>query len=284
MDFDKMAADATLYILKHHISLGSYVSPDGNQLGPPSGSGTLVSFEVDGKRAYGILTAAHVARWTPIIKKNGENQEWIGLMKPSENQGCACLCTFRFQYFSVSIAHFHEQTGIAYRPDLAFILLGIDEYPKHELFEKSEFYDMDNDISFLVEEDPQVFSGFFRGACMEKEIKDGFLNTPICFGGGEKIRFDARAFVQYWEIPNTSGQTMRGGSGAAFWQFRCNENGDLIKSLAGVITAESTGCDLIEAIAASYIFDDFLPNLKKQVRNELSLNFSSKTSESLQKS
>lgn len=279
MDFDKIVADATSSILRHHISLGSSVSPDGNQLGPPRGSGTLVSFDVDGKRAYGILTAAHVARWIPIIKKKEESQEWIGVMKPSEGQGCACLCPFRFWYFSASTDHFYEQTGISYRPDLAFILLGIDEHPKHELFEQSEFYDMDNDISFPVEENSLVSSGFFRGACEETEIKDGILNARMCFGWGEKIRFDSRAFVQYWEIPNINHQTMRGASGAVFWRFRYNENGNLIKSLAGVVTAESAECDLIEAIAASYIFDDFLPNLKKQVRNELSLNLSSKSSE-----
>lgn len=193
-------------------------------------------------------------------------------MKPSQGEGVACHCTFRFQYFNAATTHFHEQNEIAYRPDMAFVLLGIDEYFQHELFEQSEFYDMDSDCSLPVTEDPKIFSGFFRGACTDAEIKDGFLNTPICLGGGEKIHFDERAMAQYWEIPNTNRQTIRGASGAGFWRFRCDEGGLLTKSLAGVVIAESVDCSQIEAMAASYVFDDFLPALKAQVQHELSLS------------
>lgn len=272
MSFDKIFTEASSFMLKHHVSLGSSAASDGGKLSPPSGSGTLVKFQVDGKTAYGILTAAHVLRWAPIIQKRGENRQWLGLMKPSQGDGVACLCTFRFQYFSAATVHFHEQDGTAYRPDVAFVLLDIDERPQNELFGQSEFYDMDNDSSLSVTEDTKIFSGFFRGACTDAEIKDGVLNTPICLGGGEKIRFDERSAVQYWGIPNKSRQTIKGASGVGFWRFRCDADGLLTKSLAGVVIAERIDCSQIEAMAASYLFDDFLPALKLQVRHELSLS------------
>ena len=229
-----------------------------------------MSFLLSGKRVYGILTAAHVARWLPLIV-NDAKQQFIGLTKPSQEEAAhACLSSFPFMYLSADIRYLHSQRGCAYRPDIAFILLGIEGYPEHELFEQSGFYDLDNDIALPLEEDPQILSGFLRGACPSAEVSiDGFLNTPICFGGGEKICFDEQAFVQFWDIPNTSRQSIKGGSGAGFWRFRYDENRRLIKSLAGVITAEGLDYDYIEAIAASYIFDTFLPSLKAQIQHEL---------------
>ncbi len=264
-----MTEQASSHILKHHVSLGCF--SDGERLSNPNGSGTFVSFFVDGKRAYGILTAAHVARCLPLIV-NGAKQQFIGLTKPSQGEAAhACVASFRFMYFSADIRHFHFSDGSAYRPDIAFILLEIDGFPKHELFEQSEFYDLETDVVFLLEEDTQVLSGFFRGACPQAEVsEDGFLNTPVCLGGGEKICFDDRAFVQFWHIPNTSRKSIKGGSGAGFWRFRYDQNRLLMKSFAGVITAEGPDCDYIEAIAAPYIFETFLPSLKTQVQHVLS--------------
>lgn len=55
-------------------------------------------------------------------------------------------------------------------------------------------------------------------------------------------------------------------------RFRCDADGLLTKSLAGVVIAERIDCSQIEAMAGSYLFDDFLPALKVQVRHELSLS------------
>ena len=264
--FFQMSEQASEHILRYHVSLGCTPLP-GDRLSAPFGSGIFAKFQLDGRTIYGILTAAHIARDLPLIFN--QNRQFIGLTKPSQTEeALACLVTFYLIYCSADIRYFNAAGRDAYRPDVAFIVLGIDKVPEHELICSSAFYDLDTNPEFLFEKDPQILSGFFRGACNLDEVsEDNFLYTPVCFGGGEEISYDVEVAVQYWKIPNKSLETIAGGSGSGFWRFRYNEEGILVKSLAGVITGE--GEDFIEAISFSYLIETFLPGLKAQVKDLL---------------
>ena len=251
--------EAERYILAHHVSLGD--SPGNPNLvsPPPSGSGTFVKFTIqEGMVVYGILTAAHVARWLRFGKN--DNRQFLGLSKLQKGDTVACSVTFPFIYHVASIEHFHSTSGDGYQPDIAFIALGINEcLPSHELIADSSFYDLDSnqELELYI---CQVFSAFYKGA---GEIRpDGLINTFVAFGGGEILKFDEKIGVQYWRVPNTSGESIAGGSGAGFWRLIYN-NGVLRKSLEGVITAEDRNYEYFEAIATSYLYDTFLPQLKK---------------------
>ena len=94
-------------------------------------------------------------------------------------------------------------------------------------------------------------------------VKWNNLNyTCITFGGGEILKFDEKIGIQYWKIPNTSGDSISGASGAGFWRL-IYENGILRKSLEGVVSAEECSYDYIEAMSAPYLYDTFLSGLKK---------------------
>lgn len=83
---------------------------------------------------------------------------------------------------------FHSESDDAYRSDIAFIALGVDgRLPSHELITGSLFYDLDANKE-LVMHDPQIASAFYRGAAPKRS--DGLLDTAVCIGGGERLRFD----------------------------------------------------------------------------------------------
>lgn len=258
--FEKMVSEASEYVLAHHVSLGnSYANPS-IPLPPPNGSGTFVRFKIDAGIVYGILTAAHVARWLRFGRNN--QGEFLGLSKPQNTDSIACSVTFPFIHHVAPLDRFHVYSHEAYRPDLAFIALGLNRYANHELLHNSNFFDLDANIELGFMEDPLILSFFFRGACHTSEIStDGYMNTSLCIGGGEVIRHDTETNIQYWEIPNTSRKSIGGGSGAGFWRFRY-EGEVLKKSLEGVIIAEAESFSHIEAMASPYLYDSYLVDLK----------------------
>ena len=61
--------------------------------------------------------------------------------------------------------------------------LGGNQFAAHELLDGSIFYDLDSNQEFGLQEDRNIFSGFYRGACNDDEIStDGYLKTSICLG------------------------------------------------------------------------------------------------------
>jgi len=68
--------------------------------------------------------------------------------------------------------------------------------------------------------------------------------------------------IPYWKVPNTSKQSISGGSGAGFWRFDTSKN--LIEaSLEGIVVSESRDHSYFEAIDSDYIYNDFLSKLRK---------------------
>jgi hypothetical protein len=266
--FEKMLSEASEYVLAHHVSLGGSHANPSIPLPPPNGSATFVRFRIKGGVVYGILTAAHVARWL----KFGRNRQgqFLGLSKPQGADGIACSVTFHFIHHVAPLNHFHAYSNKAYRPDLAFIALGLDRYSDHQLLHNSKFFDLDANIELGFTEDPRIFSAFFRGACHDSEISaDGYMATALCIGGGEVIKHDLETHVQYWKVPNTSRKSIGGGSGAGFWRFRYEE-GVLKKSLEGVVISEGENFDFFEAMAPSYPYDSYLGDLKNFCEENLS--------------
>ena len=263
---EKLLEEAEEHVLTHHVSLGGASSNPAFPSPIPDGSGTFVKFSISCNQiVYGILTAAHVARWL----KFGQNEkgQFVGLSRLQNGDTIACSVTFPFIYHVASKHHFHLTSKEGYLPDIAFIALGLNKYlPVHELIENSSFYDLD-DNKELELCNQQVFSSFCKGA--GKLRPDGLIDTCITFGGGEFLKFDEKIGCQYWEIPNTSGSSIAGASGAGFWRF-IFENGILRKSLEGVIIAEGDGYDYIEAMETSYLYDSFLPELKKYCAENIS--------------
>ncbi|MCE5294375.1 MAG: hypothetical protein LLF94_07145 [Chlamydiales bacterium] len=249
---------ASQLILDYHVSLGDSV--DGHVLASPNGSGTFVKFSVLNKTMFGILTAAHIARRLKITTK--DMHQFIGISKPHLQDALGCLTPFYFIFCNADIRHFHSKLDEGYLPDIAFIALGIDTFPKHEIFTKSKFYDLDANTELGYEEDMNIFSTFFRGACNDDEITKEGLLAEFCLGGGETIRFDNETNISYWKIPNSSNKSIAGASGAGFWRHKIDKE-NLQTSLEGVIIAESLLYDYVEAISPSYLYDTFLPNLKK---------------------
>ena len=256
---EQLLNEASEHILAHHVSLGD--SPgDPTRISPsPSGSGTFVKFSIKHNLTiYGILTAAHVARWLGFGRYN--QHQFLGLSKLLKDVTIACSVSFPFIYHIAPPEEFHSQSDDAYRPDTAFIALGInDRLPNHELISNSFFFDLDSNQELPLS-DNQIFSGFCKGAGTPRP--DGLLNTFVALGGGEILKFDEKANIQYWQVPNTSRESIAGGSGAGFWRFILD--GDVLrKSLEGVITSESRNCDYFEVMEPSYIYYRFLPLLKK---------------------
>jgi hypothetical protein len=258
---EKILDEASEHILAHHVSLGS-PSPAGASLPPPNGSGTFVRFSIQqGFVVYGILTAAHVMRWL----KFGRNDqgEFVGLSKLQKGNTLACSITFPFVYHIASIEHFHSQSTAGYRPDIAFVALGINErLPDHELIQGSSFYSLDDNQELKLN-NQQIFSAFCKGA--GKVRPDGLLNTFVAFGGGEFLINGA----QSWAIPNTTRESIAGASGAGFWRF-FYDDGALSKALEGVVIAEGGDYDYVEAMATPYLYDIFLPQLKRFCTDNLS--------------
>lgn len=258
-ELEEVFAEAERHVLSHHVSLGHSPGDSGIISPAPIGSGTFVKFCFqENSIAYGILTAAHVAK--PLKFGKNDNREFLGLSKLQNGDTIACSVTFPFIFCIASKEHFDSLSTDGYRPDIAFIALGINDHlPNHELVLDSFFYDLDCNQEQEIA-DQQVFSTFYKGAGNIRA--DGLINTYTAFGGGEILKFDQVARVQYWRVPNTSGESIGGGSGAGFW--RCKyENGVLQKSLEGVVIAEGENYDYFEALAPSYLYDDFLPQLKR---------------------
>lgn len=258
--FEQMLSEASECVLAHHVSLGGSCANSAIPLPLPNGSGTFVRFKIDAGIVYGILTAAHVARWLKL-GRNSQGQ-FLGLSKLQNGDSIACSVTFHFIHHVAPLDRFHINSHKAYRPDLAFIALGLNRYSNHELLHNSKFFDLDANVELGFTEDPRILSGFFRGACHASEISaDGYMNTPLCIGGREVIRHDTETNIQYWEIPNTSKKSIGGGSGAGFWRFRY-EREELKKFLEGVIIAEADNFSNIEAMAPPYLYDTYLIDLK----------------------
>lgn len=251
------------HVLKFHVSLGSYLGS--SELPPPIGSGTFVKFSTLAYVVYGILTAAHVVK---DLKFGLPGQPaFVGLSKPQNGDTVACSVSFPYIYSCVEIEGFHSDSDDSYRPDIAFIALGIDgRLPNHELITESLFYDLDSNEE-LITYDPQIASAFYRGAAPKRP--DGLLDTAVCIGGGERLRSDDKAHLQYWEIPNDTNKSIAGGSGAGFWRFYC-EKQQITPSLEGVIISEErSNYSYFEALATPYLYEDFLPKLKEFCKNNL---------------
>lgn len=253
-----------IHVMKYHVSLGSYLGS--SELPPPIGSGTFVKFSIPSHTIYGILTAAHVIK--DLRFGIAGQPSFVGLSKIQNGDTIACSVSFPYIYGCVETKGFNSESNEGYRPDIAFIGLGIDgRLPVHELITGSSFYDLDTNVD-LVMYDPQIASAFYRGAAPIRP--DELLDTAVYIGGGEKLKLDDQTHLQYWEVPNTSNKSISGGSGAGFWRFQCGEQ-PMIASLEGVIISEeSLTYSYFEAMATPYIYEDFLPNLKSYCNNNLS--------------
>ncbi len=245
------------YVLKYHVSLGSYL--DSSELPPPIGSGTFVKFSTLAHVVYGILTAAHVIKGLKFGLLG--QPTFVGLSKLQNGDTVVCSASFQYIYGCVEIEGFHSESDDGYRPDIAFIALGIDDrLPNHELITESLFYDLDTNKGLVIY-DSQIASAFYRGAAPQRP--DGLLDTAVCIGGGERLRFDDKANLQYWEIPNDTHKSIAGGSGAGFWRFQC-EKQQITPSLEGVIISEKrSNYSCFEALATPYLYEEFLPELKE---------------------
>ncbi len=251
------------HVLKFHVSLGIYLGF--SELPPPIGSGTFVRFSTLEHVVYGILTAAHIVK---DLKFGLPGQPaFIGLSKLQNRDTVACSVSFSYIYGCVEIEGFHSDSDNGYRPDIAFIVLGINGHlPNHELITESLFYDLDSNEEFVMH-DPQIASAFYRGAAPKRP--DGLLDTAVCIGGGERLRFDEKAHLQYWEIPNDTNKSIAGGSGAGFWRFYY-EKEQITPSFEGVIISEEcSNYSYFEALATPYLYEDFLPKLKEFCKNNL---------------
>ncbi len=251
------------HVLKYHVSLGSYY---GSSVLPlPIGSGTFVKFTVLTHVIYGILTAAHVVRGLKFGLL--DQPAFVGLSKLQNGETIASSVSFSYIYCCVDIQGFYSDSDEGYKPDIAFIALGIDGHlPNHELITESSFYNLDNNKE-LVMYDPQIASAFYRGAAPLRP--DGLLDTAVCTGGGERLRFDDKTHLRYWEIPNDTNKSIAGGSGAGFWRFKC-EKQQITPSLEGVVVSEERlNYSYFEALATPYLYDDFLPSLKDFCKNNL---------------
>ena len=171
--FDKIE----VHVLKYQVSLGSYRGT--SELDLPIGSGIFVKFRISSHVIYGILTASHVIK---ELKFGLVGQPaFVGLLKLQNGDTIACSVSFAYIYGCVEIEGFHSDSKDGYRPDIAFIALGIDGLlPDHELIAESSFYDLDTNTKFVIC-DPQIASAFYRGAAPKRP--DGFLDTGLYLGG-----------------------------------------------------------------------------------------------------
>ena len=252
------------HVLAYHVSLSSYLG--NSELPTPTGSGTFVKFSISSHSIYGILSAAHVVKELKFGLK-GE-PSYIGLYKFQRGNTVACIAQFSYIYGIASIEGFQFNSREAYKPDIAFIALGIDDHlPKHDLIIRSSFYDLDGHID-LITHDPQIASAFYRWAAPKRP--DGLLDTAVHIGGGELLKYDDEAKLHYWQVPNELNKSISGGSGAGFWRFDCNQQ-IRVSSLEGVvISEESESYSYFEALSPSYLYDEFLPHLKHLCRKNLS--------------
>jgi hypothetical protein len=244
------------HLLAYHVSLGSYFGH--SELPDPIGSGTFVKFSISSHSIYGILSAAHVVKDLKL-GVNGE-PSYIGLSKLQRGYTVACITTCPYIYAIASIEGFHSNYRSAYKPDISFIALGIDDFlPKHDLITNSSFYNLDGHIG-LIAHGPQIASAFYRGAAPKRP--DGLLDTAAYIGGGEVLKYDDEAKLHYWQVPNELHKSISGGSGAGFWRFDCNQQ-TIAPSLEGVVVSEdSESYSYFEAITTSYLYDEFLPRIK----------------------
>ena len=263
---EKLLQEASEHILSHHVSLGDSPGDPSILSPPPNGSGTFVRFSItEGMVVHGILTAAHVARWLKFGRN--DTHQFLGLSKLHKGDTIACSVTFPFIYHIAPLEGFHSTSNEGYRPDIAFIALGINQrLPSHELLIESSFFDLDSNEELELS-NSQIFSAFYKGA--GKTRPDGLLDTYVAFGGGETLKFDEKSGVQYWRVPNTSGESIAGGSGAGFWRF-IKSQGALRKSLEGVIIAEGENCNYFEAMETEYLYGTFVPQLKAFCKDNLS--------------
>lgn len=266
-DYQPIVDDFVAAISPYVVSIGSGYPNKSEKLPPPDGSGTLVKFRTKRGVVYGVLTAAHVARWLECKDKS----YFVGCSKIKNSKVLACSVNFLFIHFNADKYQFHNEFGGGYFPDLAFIALSLNKIPNHPLFLESEFYDLDSNEEFGYEFDEKIFSGYYRGACPKDEY-DSFGNAQItfCIGGEEQIGHENN--VHFWKIPNKDGRTIKGASGAGF--FRCRYEGQgkdrlLVISLDGVIVSESLSEGMVFAIAGSYLFEVYLPSLKEFCASEV---------------
>ncbi|MFW9876421.1 MAG: hypothetical protein ACFFG0_25275 [Candidatus Thorarchaeota archaeon] len=242
-------------ILGYHVSLG-------NDLGtsrppPPIGSGIFSKLSISSHIIYGILTAAHVVKDLILQSKSK-----ICLSKPKNENTIVCTTSFSFIYCYINNKKFLDKSRAEYLPDIAFIALDVDKIPNNDLIIDSSFYDLDSNIDLVID-NSKIVSAFFRGAA---EKNNGFLDTCLCIGGKEKLKSDKQTGVQLWEIPNTSNKSISGASGAGFWRFNCKKPQDIF--LGGIIISEdSSKFSFIRAITNSYIYNNFLPDLKKYCKS-----------------
>jgi hypothetical protein len=231
----------------------------------PTGSGTFVKFSIPSHTIYGILSAAHVVKDLKFGLQG--KPSYIGLSKLQSGDTIACIAPFSYIYGIAAIEGLKSNTGDAYKPDIAFIALGIDnQLPEHDLINRSSFYDLDGHIDLVVH-DSQIASAFYRGAAPKRP--DGLLNTAVHIGGGELLKYDDEAKLHYWQVPNELHKSISGGSGAGFWRFDCNKP-IRVPSLEGIIISEEAETySYFEALSPSYLYDDFLPKLKDVCRKNL---------------
>ncbi|MCB1111224.1 MAG: hypothetical protein H7A37_06790 [Chlamydiales bacterium] len=241
---EELINEAQKHSSLYHVAIGN--SKDGNELAIPEGSGTLVTFSSGPVPIYGVLTAAHVLK-----KIRYQQTNRIGLSKAiSYFDQLGCFTNFKY-------VQLDEKNNSDF-PDLGFICLGCGESPKHELFDKSAFYDLGSNMQ-LPTEDDQVFSTFIKGTS-SKSRPDGLLNTFTAIGGGEKQKRDPSTGCDYWTIPNLLKESIEGASGAGFWRYK-SINNRLHKSLEGVVISQSNDFSECYATGEDYLCSTFFEKL-----------------------
>lgn len=270
------------YILPHLVSIGSI--SDGILL-PPSGSGTFIKFTVsiNGTQIelWGIATAIHVLEEINFAFNKNLKGELVGLTKPSDRLGnsYSAFHGIKFIFCDFDKKHYRElvQGHEASAPDrylierdIAFICLGIGSMPgESDLIKNSLFYDLDiNPLIDLPKKHDQPYV-FFRGACLDNEAQDNRLSTELIIEYGGTIKRYPKSGIIYHEIPNTKNRSIKGASGTGLWMFCENRSDEIIKTLKGIIVAGNQ--ETTHAIDISYIYDDFLPKLKKFMISNVSL-------------
>lgn len=274
--------DAFDYILPNIITIGSSL---GEILDIPEGSGTLVKFVLkineEPHLIYGILSASHVVEKINLIRNIKFNADCIGLIKPIDRAGKTSSETYpiKFLYIAIDRSHFRRlaqnhrvEEKYENERDIAFICLGIDKpIIQSELINNSQFFNLDtNPILDLPKKHNYPFV-FFKGACLDRlvNVQDRILATElVCEMGGIQKQYP-KSKILYHEIPNTTGRSMKGASGAGIWMFNKNSNNEVTKILKGVIV--EGGIEASDAIDILYIKNVFLPDLEKYI-NTLKFN------------
>jgi hypothetical protein len=141
---------------------------------------------------------------------------------------------------------------------------------EHPLLLNSKFYDLDvkeeNDL--IAARQSSIISGFYRGATTDAEIIDNIVPIGPYTGGDEQLAHNQRSNIYYWKIPYQKKLWINGASGSAFWRV-IEKNNQTDISLGGTIVCLSPNKEKIHATSAIYLYQTFLPELKKACSEQL---------------